>query len=157
MKASTIPTLCCVCLATMSAAGVSHWWSVNQFVTAFHAGLIVPPTEPPAVKSVSPPQLTRPAATLAQTSQPSLPSSDQKNFYEALIKKMDTLENKNRDLENAMSETNRDVMNLGFRADTFSDSFRPLPASQNVSDTTLSDSPDDSSGVLPVLAVPVDE
>jgi hypothetical protein len=151
MKASTIPILCAICLAAMSAAGASHWWSVSQFVTAFHAGLTIPPVEPPAAKSITPPQVSRPAATLAQTPQPSLPSSEQKIFYEALIKKIDNLENKNKDLDKLMSETNRDVTTLGFRVDTYSNSFRPLPTSEKESDTALEDNP----GVLPPRAEPV--
>jgi hypothetical protein len=145
MKASAIPTICSVCLATMSAAGVSHWWSVAQFVTAFEAGITIPTKESPAVKSIVPPQTNRPADILAQRPQAPAQSTEEQKFFETLTKKIDDLENKNRDLGSLMAETSRDLVTLGYRVDTHSDSFRPLPVGEGTTDPTLEDGP----GVLP--------
>jgi len=61
------------------------------------------------------------------------------------------LENQNRDLVDQIAETNRDMMKLEFRVDTHSESFRPLPTSEEHGDTTFDDGP----GVLPPRADPV--
>jgi hypothetical protein len=64
-----------------------------------------------------------------------------------------------------MAETNRDLMKLEFRVDTHSESFRPLPVTEDLS--TLNASSLDTStreslpGVLParpvLVGIPVDE
>ena len=155
MKPSTLPILCSISLAAMVAAGASHWWSVNQWVSAFPAG---PPVQTEhyetqvATKPVDGPQAKSPSSTLTPGLDPSqrLPPPDpaQKNFYEALIKKMENLQNQNKDLLDQMAETNRDVMKLEFRVDTHSESFRPMPVSDDRPDTSSNDGP----GVLPPRA-----
>ncbi|MEI8039239.1 MAG: hypothetical protein WCJ14_12690, partial [Verrucomicrobiota bacterium] len=79
------------------------------------------------------------------------PNAEQKKFYEALITKMDSLQTQNRDLLDQLAETNRDLMKLEFRVDTHSESFRPMP----VSDDRPFTSNDSSPGVLPPRAAPV--
>ena len=156
MKPTTVPILCGATLVAMSTAGICHWWSVSQFVAAVHAG--VPVDSPPAsaAPSSSPvgPQTVQPSlvAHAPKTSEPT-PTTDasQKQFYEALISKMEGLQNQNRDLLNQVAETNRDMMNLKFRVDTFSDSFRPMPVSEDRPDTSF----EDGQGILPPRAEPV--
>ena len=56
MKTPTLPVICGVALTAMSTAGLSHWWSVRQFVAAIDAGvpvselprIAVPPSAAPA-------------------------------------------------------------------------------------------------------------
>lgn len=157
MKPTTLPLICGAALAVMSAAGFSHWWSVNQFAAAIHAGLPVSSPARPATKPAEFPA-AKPAAPklLAQQSprNPSaIPASDdaQKKFYETLNKKFESLQNQNRDLLDQMAETNRDVMKLEFRVDTHSESFRPMPISEERLDTSFDSGP----GVLPPRAEPV--
>ena len=152
MKPTTVPILCGAALVAMSTAGVCHWWSVSQFVAAVHAGLPVlspPPSLSPAGPPPAPPRLLAQAPKLPEPT----PTTDasQKIFYEALIAKMEGLQNQNRDLLNQVAETNRDMMNLNFRVDTFSDSFRPMPVSEDRPDTSL----EDGQGILPPRAEPV--
>ena len=152
MKPATVPIICGAVLVAMSAAGVSHWWSVSQIVAAAHAVLpAVPPTQP-ALRATPParPKLVAPRL-LAESSGALGTDATQKKFYETLIAKMESLQNQNRDLLNQVAETNRDMMNLNFRVDTFSDSFRPMPVSEDRLDTTFEDGP----GVLPPRADPV--
>lgn len=157
MKTATIPIICGAALAAMSTAGVCHWWSVRQFVAAVHDGLPVTPPAPAATPVVNP-ALPTPAAAprlvaqSAKSPDPApTPDATQKKFYETLISKMEGLQNQNRDLLNQLAETNRDMMNLNFRVDTFSDSFRPMPVSEDRPDTSFGDGP----GVLPPRAEPV--
>jgi hypothetical protein len=156
MKPATVPILCGAALVAMSTAATCHWWSVGQFVAAVHAGLPVMPAAPPATPSggsAQPkPAVPRLLAQGPKTPEPA-PTTDatQKKFYEALIAKMESLQNQNRDLLNQVAETNRDMMNLNFRVDTFSDSFRPMPVSEDRPDTSSEDGP----GVLPPRAEPV--
>ena len=119
MKPPIVPLICGTALAAMSAAGVSHWWSVREFISAIKSS---PPVD-----------------------------SAQKQFFEALIAKMEKLQNQNRDLLDQVAETNRDMMKLEFRVDTHSASFRPMPVSEDRPDTSFDDGP----GVLPPRAEPV--
>jgi hypothetical protein len=105
------------------------------------------PVESQQVEAIPP----APALGLTPSQKTPTPDPAQKNFYEALLKKMETLQNENRDLVDQMAETNRDMMKLEFRVDTHSESFRPLPTSEAQSDTSFDDGP----GVLPPIALPV--
>lgn len=149
MNSNIVPMICGAALAIMSAAGVSHWWSVRQFVVAFHSGLPIPAIEVPKVVADPSPAL----AVKAPKVQTPVAKHDagQQQFYEALIAKIENLQNQNRDLVDQMAETNRDVMKLEFRVDTHSESFRPMPVSEELRETTY----DEGSGVLPPRAEPV--
>lgn len=152
MKPSTIPMICGLALAAMSAAGFSHWWSVDQFATAIQTGLPVPSQDKPA--RLTPPKPAAPALLAQAPRDPAAaPATDaaQKKFYEALVSKMEKLQNQNQDLLDQMAETNRDVMKLEFRVDTHSESFRPMPVSEERLDTSFDSGP----GVLPPRAEPV--
>ena len=156
MKPTTFPIICGAALVAMSTASICHWWSVSQFVAAVHAGVPVLSPIPSATPSSSLASLqSAPPNSIAQAPKtPELaPAADgsQKKFYEALISKMESLQNQNRDLLNQVAETNRDMMNLNFRVDTFSDSFRPMPVSEDRPDTSF----EDGQGLLPPRAEPV--
>jgi hypothetical protein len=146
---------CGIALAAMSAAGFSHWWSVNSFVAAVQTGLPLPAAPPPAAKPAeTPAPVPAPPATLAARSPKPSPAPEeamQKKFYESLIAKMEAIQNQNRDLLDQVAETNRDVMKLEFRVDTHSESFRPMPVNEERLDMTLEDGP----GVLPPRVEPV--
>jgi hypothetical protein len=154
MKTSTIPIICGTALAAMTTAGLSHWWSVRQFVSALNSGIPIPATAPiplehpdSAPSQANPPVL---AAAEPATKTPA-PEPHQQEFYEALITKMENLQNQNRDLQDQVAETNRDVMELNFRVNTHSEQFRPLPVSEERIETSFEDEP----GVLPPRAEPV--
>jgi predicted RNase H-like nuclease (RuvC/YqgF family) len=155
MKTSTIPMICGVALAAMSAAGFSHWWSVKSFVAVVDAGLPIPASVKPAPEPAAPPAAKPVAPTLAAHTPKAAPAAPdeatQRKFYEALIAKMESIQNQNRDLLDQVAETNRDVMKLEFRVDTHSESFRPMPVNEERLDTSFDDGP----GVLPPRADPV--
>ena len=163
MKTSTIPLICGIALTAMSAAGLSHWWSVRQFVAA--TGFTIPapaPQRPDPQPAPTPSHLvTKSTDSLAKAT--TIPNSDsaatvapsQTDFYEALISKMSSLQTQNRDLLDQLAETNRDLMKLEFRVDTHSESFRPLPVTEERIDTSLDQSLEESPGVLPPRAEPV--
>ena len=155
MKASTVPIICGLALTTMTTAGLSHWWSVRQFIATVNSGIAVQPTLLTAWQApAAPTQVTLTTAdqrTPKPTPQTNAPTTGQKEFYEALIAKMDGLQTQNRDLLDQLAETNRDLMKLEFRVDTHSESFRPLPVSEDRPFTSLSEDP----GVLPPRAEPV--
>lgn len=147
MKTTSIPTICCLALTVMSAAGLSHWWSLQQFAAAIHISLpVIAPTKPASLAPAAP-------ELLVQAPKNPAPATDEaeKKFYEALVSKMEKLQNQNQDLLDQMAETNRDVMKLEFRVDTHSESFRPMPVSEKRLDTSFDTGP----GVLPPRAEPV--
>lgn len=153
MKPSTLPTICTTALVAMLAAGTSHWWSVHQFMAMIDSTTpIVPPAAVPApiaTPRVLAQNTPKPSATTNTSSADNSPQ--QKAFYEALIEKLARMENQNRDLLDQLAETNRDLMKLEFRVDTHSESFRPLPVSEDQPFSSL----DSNVGVLPPRAQPV--
>ena len=158
MKSSAIPVTCGFALAAMSAAGLSHWWSVRQFTAAMHIGASVAipaavPSLQPARKAPAKPAAVTDQPVAANTAPVAKTDKSQKEFYEALIAKMTNLQNQNRDLLDQLAETNRDLMKLEFRVDTHSESFRPLPVSEERPVTSFDD---DDPGVLPPRAEPVE-
>ncbi len=163
MKSQHLPLFCGAALAVMSAAGASHWCSVREFAAAAAAGL--PLGIPAAPAAPAPPSVTPPAPASAPASPqlaalqappagPRVSGTAEQKFYEALVAKMENLQNQNQDLLDQVAETNRDVMKLEFRVDTHSESFRPMPVSEDRFET--SSAYVDGEGVLPPRAMPVD-
>ncbi len=162
MKPLTLPIIGGTSLVAMSALALGHWLSVNQLVAASKSGLLNPQssvesvdTPVPAVKAAPKPAAPTYSPNLAQSNKaPTQATVDnvQRQFYEAMLKRMERMENSNRDLKDQVAETNGDVMKLGFRVDTHSESFRPLKVvEQDSQDLSLDDGP----GVLPPRAEPV--
>lgn len=157
MKSATVPAICCLALTAVTTAGLSHWWSVRQLTVSIQEGVLVattPRAAPQPALAAPPAAPIQPPAAIASHPAPqaAAPNAEQKKFYEALITKMDSLQTQNRDLLDQLAETNRDLMKLEFRVDTHSESFRPLPVSEERPFTSTEDS---SAGVLPPRAEPV--
>ena len=161
---TTPPLACGALLAAMMAAGFSHYWTVSEVVSNYPSKLAytVDPTAPeiepvtlgdealiptPAAPSVAPPA-TATAAPLASN------SSEEREFYAALLAEMKSLRTENKNLIDQIGETNRDMMKMEFRMDTYSESFRPLPVQERIDDTTFGADPE-FPGVLPPKATPV--
>lgn len=149
MKSHTLPLICGVAVAAMCGAGLSHWWSLRQFSTAMNHPAPAAHPLPPAVAAVEP--AAKPAAAVLVRTAAAPPPAEQQKFYDALLSRMEGLQNQNRDLLDQLAETNRDLMSLEFRVDSHSASFRPLPVSEDQPFTSL----DSDIGVLPPRAEPV--
>lgn len=153
-------------MALMAGATTAHYFSVDQTVTLAHLGLAKPAIESPAAMPAAKPG-SSPTATLAAISelrrqnemlQASLDSPESAaadpltqaaaggDFHAQLLKE---LVSQNRQLRDQVAETNRDLMELQFRVDTHSESFRPLNMMAEEA------SPYDTSiGVLPPRDIP---
>ncbi|MBC7980108.1 MAG: hypothetical protein H7Y36_06050 [Armatimonadetes bacterium] len=153
----TPPLICGMLLVAMMSAGMMHFWSVQNYVAEYPPEQVirkVPDRGNPAkTKTLSPKTATRPAPLA--TYKPSRESKAQKEFFEGLVSEMKKLRTENRDLLDQLAETNRDVMKLEFRVDTHSESFRPLPTSEDREDTSFGIPEEDLQGVLPPRASPV--
>lgn len=150
MKPTLIPTFCSAALVAMCTAGLEHWWSLRQFANLQTEVARTLPTNFPLTPAITAPKEL--VQTIASTQpQPETVTAPQKEFFEALLAEVKKLRNENLNLVDQMAETNRDLMKLEFRVDTHSESFRPLPVSQERSDTSLDGGP----GVLPPRAEPV--
>lgn len=162
MKSSLTPTLCGLALVAAVAAGLSHWHSTEQLVQFAASGLPVSAGKQevrenpkPALKQSDSGKIDRVAGIPIKPDGNALPdapaSPAKQEFYEALLTRMEALQSQNRDLLDQLAETNRDLMKLEFRVDTHSESFRPLPVSEERWDTTIDAGP----GVLPPRAEPI--
>lgn len=145
------PFICGTLLTAMVAAGISHHWSVGTFVANY-------PTTPAVRISPAVPEAPKPFL-VEQPTVASVPSNGnnpaQQEFFASLLGELKNLKNENRDLRDLMGETNRDVMKLAFRVDTHSESFRPLPTSEEREDTSFGMDGEEFQGVLPPKASPV--
>jgi hypothetical protein len=152
-------------LSAKLGAGASRFCSVQFFAANFSSDS--PPTP---IQPATPPVTTKPAVKPAPTAEqpkkkatsapPKLAtnteplSSSQQEFFNTLLIELKQIKNENQDLGNLMGETNRDVMKLAFRLDTYSEAFRPLPITKNRQNTSLALPEDDLPGVLPPRATP---
>lgn len=139
----------------MMAAGVSHFWTVREVISRYPSApaIRINPSDPeeiPAsrVKEVAPPSRESAPAPLARGSE------EEREFYAALLAEMKALRHENKNLTDQIGETNRDMMKMEFRMDTYSESFRPLPVQERIDDTTFGAEPE-YPGVLPPRATPV--
>ncbi len=166
MKSTSVPIICGISLAIMIVAGFSEWSYVRYYVAMTQAGFPVSPSRGIPVGSVHSPEIKPPVSedSVQAGSQKTQLTGDvvdpsQKLFYEGLIQEMRTLQNQNRDLRDQMAETNRDIMSLGFRVDTHSTQFRPLPVTEELRSLKFGDEAGNgmgnNDGVLPPRAEPV--
>lgn len=155
------PVICGTMVAAMMAAGVSHYWSVESFVANYPTtpAVRILPTNTVFPSNIAPKKQLGTSQNSAElTSAPTRPQdANSKEFFENLIQELRNLRNENRDLTNQIAETNRDLMKMQFQIDTYSESFRPLPTSQDRDDTTYEFDYEDLPGVLPPRAEPVYE
>lgn len=155
MNPSVIPTCCGLAMTAVLSAGISHWWSVREFASLIENGVPIAPTEAPVAPREGAPQ-PAPAAFASNSSSDNQQAAEimasssqsQKDFFNALVDKMNRVEAQNRDLLDQLAETNRDMMKLEFRVDTHSQSFRPLPVIEDKPFSTVDQNP----GVLPPRA-----
>lgn len=152
MNLNFIPMTCSLALTTMATAFVSTWWPVRDLGADMRdvTWLVVPnPSQlnPHALAEL------RPAAESLAIQQPAPRDPNiieiQKTQFDALLLELKQLKKDNSAILDQMSEINRDLMELEFRVDTHSESFRPLPASE---DRLVPPEPtiiDESQGVLP--------
>ena len=152
MKSTTIPALCSVAITAMLSAGISHWWSVSEFVAVVQGELPMAPTQ----SAPANPPVPSPSQVIANRGEiksqlDGMSDRHKQEFYEALIGKLANMENQNRDLLDQLAETNRDLMKLEFRVDTHSESFRPMPLEELSPFSSI----DGGVGVLPPRAEPI--
>ena len=149
----TPPFICGILLTAMAAAGLSHYWSVDSFVANYPTTPAIRLAPAEVIKNQAIPGSEK--NTLTTNTSPTLETASQKEFFNSLLAELRTLKNENKDLRDLMGETNRDVMKLAFRVDSHSESFRPLPTSEEREDTSFDFDEDEFPGVLPPRANPV--
>jgi hypothetical protein len=165
MKPSLIPIACGTALALMAGAAAAHWSSVNHMAAL--ASLL------PA--DLSPARVTLPAMVplpddkpareakhfLAEArraedkpARPATASNDTDARFEKLLSVLEGTVEQNAQLRDQMANTNRDMLELQLRVDSYDGQFRPLkiqdePRALVVEETTAFDD-----GVLPPIEYP---
>jgi len=160
MKASVVPVICSIALTGMLGAGATHWWSVRQLVAL--AGKLPAPRSAEAIAAkpserVAPAPMQVPIAPTPPPAPPvvakteSGPGKSEREFFSSLVDELKAVRQQNQELRDQVAETNRDLMELQFRVDTHSESFRPLKVTSEPA--TLQS---EIGGVLPPKALPVE-
>ena len=143
----------------MVGAGFSHYWSVQSLSTMVPIAKVAAPAKPtlPNLAIIPTPKISAPNTNTAVTPTALAKGDSQEAFYNELLAELKQLKTENRDLRDLMGETNRDVMKLAFKVDTHSESFRPLPTTEQRQDTSFHFAEDPLPGVLPPRAMPIKE
>lgn len=146
MKSLIIPFLCAVALATMAAAGVQHWLTVQAQLASPIPSQPAPAAQlpqanlpkPTPTDSATHPNATLPTPNPSQASQTVQPTPELVARLDQLIATqqkilthLSQLDQQQAQLRDQLAETNRDLMDLQFRVDSHSESFRPLRATQD--------------------------
>lgn len=154
MNVSSTSFTCALLLAGMVGAGSIHWISVNDQVIRAMASpapqmqlpapvLLHPSTQQPILAQAQAEQELQNALKSIQADRNSValsPALEEK--LARVLTHMESMDKSQQDMRDQMAETNRDLMELQFRVDTHSESFRPLRATQ---ESPFSNTP----GVLP--------
>ncbi len=169
MKPSLIPIACGTALALMAGAAAAHWSSVNHM--AVLAALL--PT------NLSPAKLTLPAVAPLPDDKPAREakdflvearrteekparsakaSNDTDARFEKLLSVLEGTVEQNAQLRDQMANTNRDMLELQLRVDSYDGQFRPLKVSDEPRALEIVEEPYTSTayddGVLPPIDSP---
>jgi len=160
MKASVVPVICSIALTGMLGAGATHWWSVRQLVALAGKLPSQRPSETIAAKpaeTLAPARVEIPVAPTPPPAPPvvakteSGPGKSEREFFSSLVDELKAVRQQNQELRDQVAETNRDLMELQFRVDTHSESFRPLKVTSEPAPLQ-----NEIGGVLPPKALPVE-
>ena len=151
----TIPIICTLALTVMTAFFVKAWWPIRDLGCDFRAiqprtfASIAVPVVPrieikkpaPAVVAIKPEQAPPDAESV----------SIDKKTLDSLVAEIQRLGKSNESLRDQLAELNRDLMQLEFRVDTHSESFRPLPVNEEQIATTTEEPLEQEASLLPPL------
>ena len=151
----TIPITCSLALTAMTAIFVKAWWPIRDMGCDFRN------IQPQTLASISVPMVPRieikqSTPTIVATKPEQTPPTAEyinidKQTLDSLITEIRRLGESNETLRDQLAELNRDLMQLEFRVDTHSESFRPLPVSEEQVATTPNEPIDAGDSLLPPL------
>jgi len=150
----TIPIICTVALTAMTAIFVKAWWPIRDMGCDLRA------IQPQTLASIAVPvfpqietKQTAPTVAIAQEQSPKNAESIiiDKQTLDSLVAEIRQLGESNETLRDQLAELNRDLMQLEFRVDTHSESFRPLPVSEEQVAATPNEAIDTEDSLLPPL------
>lgn len=162
MNVSGTSFTCALLLAGMVGAGSMHWIAVNDQVAQAKATpapqTLIPtptqlrptqtPVQQPVFAQVQAQQELQNALKSIQADRNAVALSPVlEDKLARVLSHMENMDKSQQDMRDQMAETNRDLMELQFRVDTHSESFRPLRATQ---ESPYNNTP----GVLPPLSKP---
>lgn len=150
----TIPIICTIALTAMTAIFVKAWWPIRDMGCDLRA--IQPQTLASIAAPVFPQIETKknaPAAAISQeqTTNKANSVTIDKQTFDSLIAEIRRLGECNETLRDQLAELNRDLMQLEFRVDTHSESFRPLPVSEEQVAATPNEPIEAEDSLLPPL------
>jgi hypothetical protein len=155
----TIPIICTLALTVMTAFFVKAWWPIRDMGCDFRAiqprtfaSIAVPVV--PRIEIKQPAPASAPAAVVTKPEQtpPDAESvSIDKKTLDSLVAEIQRLGKSNETLRDQLAELNRDLMQLEFRVDTHSESFRPLPVNEEQIATTSEEPIEEEASLLPPL------
>lgn len=151
----TIPIICTLALSVVTAFFVKAWWPIRDM------GCDLRTIQPKTFASLAYPviphiKIKQPApAIVAIKAEQAAPDTESVNIdkktLDSLIDEIQRLGKSNETLRDQLAELNRDLMQLEFRVDTHSESFRPLPVSEEQIANSSEKSIEEETSLLPPL------
>jgi hypothetical protein len=151
----TIPIISTLALTVMTAFFVKAWWPIRDLGCDFRA--IQPRTFASIAVPVVPRSEIKKTAPAIVAIKPEKDATDaesvsiNKKTLDSLVAEIQRLGKSNESLRDQLAELNRDLMQLEFRVDTHSESFRPLPVNEEQIATTTEEPLEQEASLLPPL------
>jgi hypothetical protein len=146
MKTDPLAAIVSLALTLMTGAVLNHWAGLDERIQLARNAAAQNPGQP-VIQTVAP------QPWFVSTSTPAKPASAQPsgnaNTDQRILSLVERMQNQQEELRDQVAEANRDLMELQFRVDTHSESFRPLRATQEP-DPSIPSGP----GVLPPIEAP---
>ena len=150
----TIPIICTLALTVMTAFFVKAWWPIRDMGCDFRAiqprtfaSIAIPVVPRIEIKQPAPAAATKPEQAPLVTESVNI----DKKTLDSLVAEIQRLGKSNETLRDQLAELNRDLMQLEFRVDTHSESFRPLPVNEEQIATTSEEPIEEEASLLPPL------
>jgi hypothetical protein len=150
MKTDSLSMIASLALTLMSGAVLSHWAGIDERIElASHAASTTPGQSFIQPMASQPWLTTEPPILSAATQKTNHPAASSGTVDPRILDLVERMQDQQEELRDQLAESNRDLMELQFRVDTHSESFRPLRATQEPTPSIPS-----ATGVLPPIDTP---
>ena len=144
MKIDPLAAIVSLALTLMTGAVLNHWAGLDERIELARNAAAQSPSQ-----SIIQPVAPQPWFVNTAPSNPAAHPQGNANTDQRILSLVERMQNQTEELRDQVAEANRDLMELQFRVDTHSESFRPLRATQEP-DPSIPTGP----GVLPPIEAP---
>lgn len=153
MKSDPLPVFVSLALTLMTGAVISHWAGLDERIElarqslSANGSVVLDPAAPEKswITTIIEPSTRPQPAEIASAPV----TGDTRELNRRLVAVVERMQGEQENLRDQIAEANRDLMELQFRIDTHSESFRPLRTAPDADPRPVG-----GGGVLPPLEIP---